>query len=227
MQKLRVHIEISPELYFKNPDSSELGRKIISHSIKLIDEIGFESFTFKKLGQFIGSPESSIYRYFENKHVLLVYLINWYWTWTEYRIVFSINNIASAKERLEKALSILTLPVVEDHSISYVNEMLLSKIIFSEAFKGLQTKNVDAENKRGFFESYKSIVNRVSDIITEISPSYPYPHMLVSTVIEGAHQQQFFAEHIPMLTNVTNANNTIFHFYNHLVFNSLNSNENN
>ncbi len=227
MQKLRVYIEISPELYIKNPDSSELGRKIISQSIKLIEEIGFESFTFKKLGQLIGSPESSMYRYFENKHVLLVYLINWYWTWTEYRIVFSINNIGSTEERLKKAIGILTRPVVEDHSISYVNEMLLSKIIFSEAFKGLHTKNVDIENKRGFFESYKSIVNRVSDIITEISPSYLYPHMLVSTVIEGAHQQKFFAEHIPMLTDLTNDNDTIYQFYINLVFNSLNLNETN
>ena len=36
----------------------------------MINELGFEAFTFKKLGINIESPESSIYRYFENKHTL-------------------------------------------------------------------------------------------------------------------------------------------------------------
>ena len=88
MENLKINIEINPELYSKNPDSSELGQKIISKSIELIHKIGFEAFTFKKLGAAIQSPESSIYRYFDNKHTLLIYLSSWYWTWTEYRLVF-------------------------------------------------------------------------------------------------------------------------------------------
>ena len=64
-------ISVNPDIYLKDPESSELGRKIINHSIALIDELGFEQFTFKKLGVRIASNESSIYRYFENKHMLL------------------------------------------------------------------------------------------------------------------------------------------------------------
>ena len=56
-------------------------------------EIGFENFTFKKLGEQIGSNESSIYRYFESKHKLMLYLSSWYWAWIEYRLVFATNNI--------------------------------------------------------------------------------------------------------------------------------------
>jgi len=78
MHGLNIKINVSSELYIKNPDSSELGQRIISDSIHLIDELGFESFTFKKLSNKISSPESSIYRYFENKHTLLLYLVNWY-----------------------------------------------------------------------------------------------------------------------------------------------------
>ena len=44
--------------------------------------------------------------------------------------------------------------------------------------------------------------------------------MLISTVIEGAHQQKYFAEHLPELTDVTkektpslNFNNYTFQFY--------------
>ena len=80
-----VKLEIDEKLYVKDPESSDLGKKIVEQSILLIDEIGFESFTFKKLGVRIHSNESSIYRYFENKHKLLLYLASWYWGWVEYK----------------------------------------------------------------------------------------------------------------------------------------------
>ena len=59
-----LKFQISPLLFVKDPETSDLGRKIIQESIVLIDEIGFENFTFKKLGERIGSNESSICRYF-------------------------------------------------------------------------------------------------------------------------------------------------------------------
>jgi len=221
MKSLPIQIEISSELYSKNPDSSELGRKIISKSIELINEMGFEVFTFKKLGLTINSPESSIYRYFENKHTLLIYLTSWYWKWTECRIVFATINVEPAEERLRKSINILTKPVLVDNSISYVNEALLSEIIFSESLKTYHTKNVDEENKKGCFKAYKSVVQRVSDIILEISPKFELPHMLTSTVIEGAHQQKYFADHLPSLTDVTQEKDIISVFYTELVFNFL------
>ena len=221
MKNLHIQIEINPELYSKNPDSSDLGRKIITNSIELINEIGFELFTFKKLGLRIKSPESSIYRYFENKHTLLLYLASWYWTWTEYQLVFATSNISCPKERLNRSLVILTQPVSVDNSISYVNEILLSEVIFAESIKAFNTKDVDEENKKGCFKAYKSVVKRVSDIILEIKPKFEYPHMLISTVIEGAHQQKFFAEHLPSLTDTKKRENSITNFYTELVFNFL------
>ena len=74
-----IIISVNDKLYVKNPETSELGKKIIEQSILLIDEIGFENFTFKKLGEKISSNESSIYRYFESKHKLMLYLSSWYW----------------------------------------------------------------------------------------------------------------------------------------------------
>ena len=75
-----IIISVNDKLYVKNPETSELGKKIIEQSILLIDEIGFENFTFKKLGEKINSNESSIYRYFESKHKLLLYLSSWYFS---------------------------------------------------------------------------------------------------------------------------------------------------
>lgn len=221
MKNLQIQIEINPELYSKNPDSSDLGRKIITNSIELINDIGFEQFTFKKLGLSIKSPESSIYRYFESKHKLLVYLTSWYWTWTEYRLVFSTTNVKSPKERLNTAIDLLTQPVLIDDAISYVNEVLLSEIIFSESIKAYHTKEVDEENSKGYFTAYKAVVKRVGDIILEISPKFKYSHMLISTVIEGAHQQKYFSEHLPALTDITKEDNSITKFYKELVFNFL------
>jgi AcrR family transcriptional regulator len=88
-----IKITINEKLYVKDPETSELGRNILKNSIELIDKIGFEAFTFKKLGEQIQSNESSIYRYFENKHKLLMYLSSWYWSWMEYRLLLSLIHI--------------------------------------------------------------------------------------------------------------------------------------
>ncbi len=221
MKSLPIQIEMNSELYSKNPDSSELGRKIINKSIELIYNIGFEAFTFKKLGAVIHSPESSIYRYFDNKHSLLLYLTSWYWTWTEYQLVFVTTNVASPYVRLRKSIDLLTKPVVEDNEITFVNEVLLSEIIFSESIKGYHTKNVDEENKKGFFKAYKRVVKRVSEIVLEIDADFQYPHMLISTVIEGAHHQKYFTEHLQALTDISNEEDSITKFYTKLVFNFL------
>jgi len=218
VKNLQIHIKISPELYLKNPDSTELGKSIISKSIELIVELGFEAFTFKKLGEKINSPESSIYRYFENKHTLLVYLTCWYWSWIEYKLVFATINVNSASEKLGKVIKILTQPVNADKTIPYIDEVLLDKIINTESIKTYHTKNVDSENEKGFFKAYKQVVKRVSDIVLEINPKFGYPHMLVSTIIEGAHHQRYFAEHLPSLTNINQREDYISSFYSLMVF---------
>ena len=82
-----VNIAINNRTYLKDPVSSELGKKIIKQSIDMIHELGFEEFTFRKLGLRIASPEASVYRYFESKHKLLLYLASCYWTWMDYRIL--------------------------------------------------------------------------------------------------------------------------------------------
>lgn len=198
----QLSIKVTDKLYLKDPDSSELGRRIIQHSIELIDAIGFEKFTFKKLGTRIQSPESTIYRYFENKHKLLIYLTSWYWGWMEYRLVFSTVNVKDPMERLRKAIQLVTEPVEEDSDFSHINEVLLYRIVLSESSKAIFTKNVDQENKEGYFSAYKRLVNRFSELVVAVDPDFEFPHTLVSTIIEGAHQQKFFSAHVPSLTNV-------------------------
>ena len=217
MENLHIHIAISSSLYTKNPESSDLGKKIVCKSIEMINELGFESFTFKKLGTAIGSNESSIYRYFESKHALLIYLINWYWSWIEYKLVFATTNVVSPKERLDNAIKLFTEQVEEDNAFTFINELLLNNIIISESAKAYHTKDVDKENEKGFYKTYKRVVQRVSNIVLEINPKFEFPHMLISTVIEGAHHQRYFSKHLPALTDVEEGKNNIVRFYTDLV----------
>ena len=101
-------LQVNNRVYIKNPESSALGLKIVEASINLIDKVGFEAFTFRKLGLEIHSNEASIYRYFESKYKLLMYLISWYWSWMGQRIDFGLANILAPEERLEKAIKLLT-----------------------------------------------------------------------------------------------------------------------
>ena len=221
MQTLQINLSIDSSLFTKNPESSDLGKNIVRTSIEMIDELGYEAFTFKKLGERIHSNESSIYRYFESKHALLVYLFNWYWSWIEYKLVFLTMNIEQPEVKLLKILRLLTEEIKEDSDFSSINEVLLNKIIISESAKAYHNKEVDEDNKKGFFKVYKRIVQRVCDIILEINPNYPYPHMLISTIIEGAHHQRFFSEHLPALTDVDQGNDAIDRFYEELLLKAI------
>lgn len=183
-----------------------------------MDEIGFDQFTFKKLAKYIGSTEASIYRYFESKHKLLLYFTSWYWAWMEYKLVFKLANIESPTERLERAIHLVTEQVEEDGNIPHINEIKLNRILISESSKAYLTKHVDDENKEGVFAFYKEFVQRISDNVLEINPNFKYPHMLVSTVIEGSHHQRYFAEHLPRLTDVISGEDAITCFYTKLVF---------
>ncbi len=216
-----LKIQINEKIFVKNPETSDLGKKILEQSILLIDEIGFDNFTFKKLGEKIGSNESSIYRYFENKHKLLVYLSSWYWSWMEYKLVFATANILDPKEKLKIAITIVTEKVTDDLNTAHINESVLNKIIIAEFTKTLHTKEVDQENKEGFFLIYKRVIARIVAIVNEVNPNYPYSKSLISSVVEGSLHQYFLKEH---LKTITDCNEIVSptEFYLNLVENTLN-----
>lgn len=201
---MAVAIQIRPNqnLYLRDPQDTKLGRNIIKHSILLIDEIGFEQFTFKKLAVQIQSTEASVYRYFENKHNLLTYLVAWYWEWVSFQIDFNTMNIGDAEQKLRIAIRSLVEASMENPAVDFVNESVLHRVVIDEGVKAYHTKQVDAENKDGFFLKYEALVGKIRDLVLEVNPNFPYPNALASNLFEMTNNQVYFSQHLPRLTDI-------------------------
>lgn len=214
---------MNESLYLRNPETSELGRNIIKYSIELIHKSGFESFTFKKLSEAIGTTEAGVYRYFENKHNLLVYIVSFYWGWLEFQINYQTKNLKDPEIKIKKIIQLLAENVEDDISTGHLDESMLHQIVIAEGSKAYLTKNVTAENKLQFFKPYKDLCNIVGEIILEFNPKYKYPHSLASTIIEMAHLQNFFMNHLPSLTDFSKNKSVdqIVAFLNELTFSAI------
>lgn len=218
-----LHIKMNEKLFIRNPDQSELGRKIILHSIQLIHKNGFEAFTFKKLAKAMGSTEAGIYRYFENKHRLLIYLTAWYWSWLEYQVTFQTNNIKDPIVKLKIVIKLLATTVKDDVKTDYIDESRLHQIIITEGTKAYLTIRVSEDNKDRLFKPYKDLCAVIGNIILECNPNYKFPKSLASTIIEMAHFQNFFMNNLPSLTDFggTKDELEIVAFLEDLVFSSI------
>jgi len=221
----KIKIEVNEKLFQKDPTSSDLGMKIISSGIELIDEMGYEQFTFKKLATKIETTEASIYRYFDCKHSFLLYLINWYWGMIEYRILLDVANIEDSKIKLLKSIHVLTSVPNPENELVFRWELKLKNIVINESAKIYRSKEVDKENEFGVYSVYKSIVSRVVSIIHEINPTYPFPAMLLTTLIESSNHQRFFMQHLPRLTNTISNEDAFEHFAIDLITKTLDINE--
>lgn len=219
-----IQIKVNEKTYLKDPNTSALGRQIVAEGLEMIHALGMEGFTFRKLAQHMGSTESSIYRYFENKHKLLLYLTSWYWCWLEYRMVMSTMNVASAEERLRKAIELTAWEPDLGQRFGDIELHLLARVVISESSKAYLTKQVDNANRDGLYAGYKRFVGRVSEIALEIKPDYRRPHALISTIVEGVHHQKYFAEHLPSLTDFKPGCEGLVEFYHNLALRTLQSN---
>lgn len=224
-----VLVRMNEKLFLRNPESSDLGRRIIRQGIVLIDELGFEEMTFRKLAERIGTKEASIYRYFENKHRLLVYLVAWYWQWMEYQVVFQTNNLPDPREKLERVLQLLLpkdLARPENGTVETdIDFGALYHVVIRESSKAYLTHHVTEDNKQQLFKPYKDLCGRIAAIILDYQPNYPYARSQASSIIETAHYQFFFAKNLPSLTDFspTKPNEELLLFLHHLLFSSLDS----
>ena len=219
----QLSFKVNEHIYLRDPESSELGKQIVKNAIDLIYELGFEHFTFKKLAAKMSTTEASIYRYFENKHRLLLYILNWYWSYMEFLVVFTIQNIQDPKEKLIKIITLFTQSLPESVGQLDYNKSYLNQIVLSESSKVYLIKEVKEINSYQVFKPYKDLCNKISEVMLNLNPSYTFSRSLSSTLIETAHSQQYFSKNLPRLTDVANQKEEefVFNFLSQLVFNAL------
>lgn len=203
---LKLSFKVNESIYIRDPESSELGKQIVKKSIELIYKLGYEHFTFKKLMVEVGTTEASIYRYFENKHKILLYIINWYWNYISYKIIFGLQNKTENIEKLNTIVDIICHRDNFQFGIDY-DIIMLNQIAIQESNKSYFIIDVDKKNESESYSSYKDLCNIIADIIIETRPDYKFPHSLSSTIIEMAHLQDFFIKHLPRLTDIKSIQN--------------------
>jgi len=214
LRKFRV--EVSPNLYLKDPFSSELGGLIVKEGSQMIHDLGLEQFTYKKLASKIGSTDAAIYRYFENKHKLLLYLSAWYWAWLEHNLVFATANLTNPEERLSVAVRLMVDGPIFRYN-DFLDPLLLRNIVINESLKGFLTKEVDQEHESGVFTQVYKLSDRITSIIHEINPKYLFPKTLVSTLMESSLMQSFNSQHMPGMIDSKPGSGDRFTFFHQLV----------
>lgn len=226
MQELlkSIQVKVNDRIFIKDPESSEIGRKIVRASVIMIDDMGLEAFTFKKLAEQLGTTESTIYRYFENKHKLLIYLLSWYWGWLEYEMVLTTANIADPIEKLRNSIETICDPLKYDIEHDYLDLEALYKIVIEEAQKAFLTKDVDLENKDGLFTNYKRINERLIRNILEINPDFQFANTLTSVIVNSSMQQRFLSWHFPNLTDIDKEGRQLGSFLSEIVLKTILSN---
>ena len=197
----QVIFKVNEKIYLRDPEASELGKQIVKHAIDLIYELGFEQFTFKKLAIQVNTTEASVYRYFENKHRLLLYILNWYWSYMEFLVDYRLQNVSDSAIKLKTIVGLLTHELPESTGSLEYNKNYLNQIVIVESSKAYLIKEVEEINKNEVFKPYKDLCGIISEVILSYNPNYKYPRSLSTTLIETSHNQQYFINFLPRLTD--------------------------
>ena len=197
-----IRIPVNQSLCLRDPEESVLGRTLITHSISLIDEIGFEEFTFKKLAKKIRSTEASMYRYFESKHKLLGYLLSWYWNWLSYRIDLNTMGTADPLKKLKVFLQVLAESGHDDPATVHIDEAALHRIVVTEGPKAYHFHFRLAKERDAFFEAFNNLVSKVAQLIKQANPRHKHPRAVAISIIHVGKRQLFYGMHYPAATEL-------------------------
>lgn len=221
--QFQIRIQPNDNLVLRDPEDTPLGRNIVRQGLVLMHRLGYEQFTFKKLAEEIGTTEASIYRYFVNKHRLLLYIVNWYWNFLEYLVVFSLQNMDDTEQKIRKVIELLVRELPDDLDNSGLDKKALYEIVIAESSKTYLTREVGQINQGQLFKPYKDLCARIADLFHAYNPDYPYPRSLASTLVEMAHFQYYFMMNLPRLTDFADGKklDNVLAFLENLVFSAI------
>lgn len=219
-----ILFQLNDKLYLKDPQKSEIGKSIIRHSIQLVDNLGFEQLTFRKIADEMESTEATIYRYFENKLKLLQYLVDWYWASMSFEMNCQLQNIDKPEERLGVCLQLLAGKKTFLH-VSPIDLKILQRIAISEGDKAYLTRSIDTDYRDGLLDGFKNVCELLAGIVKQINPKYPFAYSLISTAMITANHQIYFSVHLPLLSDIKNdkktMNEKLYMFLNNFILNAI------
>lgn len=198
-----LHLRPDPALSLKDPEATELGRSILVDGLALMDELGLEAFTFKKLAAHLGSTEVSLYKYFPNKQRLLQYYFQLYWIWLRQVCGRRAELAKDPREGLEQVIATICGVWPKDIPSVHLDPRSLRSLVINEGMKSYLHKNVDDDNARRLFAPYKELSAFVAELMVACRKDVPMPRSFATTVIEMAHSLPFAMEHLPSLTELT------------------------
>ena len=221
--QIGFQVKMNKALYLRDPESSDLGKQMVKKSIELINDLGYENFTFKKLAGAIPTTEATVYRYFENKHKLLIYLVDLYWAFVEFQVIFKLNNIIDPEEKIKKIIDLLVWEDNEEQSILDIDQKALYYIAIAEGSKTYLAKNIDELNRDILFKPFKDLCSVIAKVFLNYNPGYLYANTLASSLVEMSHFQYYFMHHLPRLCDFSEKKDPkeLEAFLEHFVFQSL------
>jgi AcrR family transcriptional regulator len=215
-----VHLRPDPALSLKEPTSGRTGTAILIGGLDLMNTLGYEAFTFKKLAQGIGCTEVTIYTYFANKQRLLQYYFQLYWLWLRLLGSMEVERHGDPRISLSAIVEILCGVWPRQLPALQLDPAGLRRLVIAEGMKSYLHKNVDADNAQRLFQPYKELSAFVADRLVACRPDVPWPRSFATTVIEMAHSLPFAMEHLPSLTELSSRKD-LKHLAQHLLHRTI------
>jgi AcrR family transcriptional regulator len=198
----RYLIEPTSELSLRDT-GSPMGARILEVGLELLNEIGLEAFTFKKLGDRIGCTEVTVYHYFANKQRLLQYYFQVYWLWLATHCRQEGRSVKDPWVRLQGDIRALSGIWSADALAAQFAPGALRELVINEGSKSFMHKNVDSDNKRKLFQPYKDLCGHLAMELRACAPRIRSPRSFATTLVEMAHSLEFAMRHLPALTELS------------------------
>lgn len=111
-------------------------------------------------------------------------------------------NIFVLEDKLKFVLCVIVDIFWKSISVDFIDIEVLYWIVVMEGLKVYYKKNVDEENKYGFFLVYKMFCGKIVDIIKEIKLVYFYFRVLASMLLELVNNNIYFVEYLFCLMDI-------------------------
>ncbi len=198
-----AHYHLEPDASLSLRDTgSPMGLRILAEGLELMNELGLEAFTFKKLAERIGCTEVTVYHYFANKQRLLQYYFQLYWLWLDTHCRQEGRSLKDPLERIHGDIRALCGIWPKEAMAAQLDPAVLRDLVINEGSKSFLHKNVDEDNRLKLFKPYKDLCAHIAGELKACSPRMRSARSFATTLVEMSHSLEFAMHHLPSLTEL-------------------------